>query len=232
MKFIRCFRHLRHHEGKKNWLCSSCGKTFYEKYKLNEHSKRKFDCRLSNSERFLHRYNSTPRPFPCPRAGCLSTWETETRLFAHIAKVHDDQKSLQNENNLQNELVVCSVCGKSFKSKSMRDHMKRMHEQKKNHGCSFCDKFFYSLREVRVHTERIHSQKDGGAHKCPQCDKHFTHLTYVAKHLYRIHGSGLEKKWGCGECGFKFKTKTELVRHERRKHSTTQKNAGVSKRKR
>lgn len=106
------------------------------------------------------------------------------------------------------EMVTCSICNKTMKRGSLREHMDR-HENSGKFFCDLCGKNFSraSAREkhIRTHTgER--------PFKCHICPKSYRQKVHLNEHL-RSHSG--ERPFVCRLCGFSLASKSLLNRHLR-----------------
>ncbi|KAL5104217.1 hypothetical protein TcWFU_002024 [Taenia crassiceps] len=106
------------------------------------------------------------------------------------------------------EIVTCSICQKSMRRGSLREHMDR-HENSGKFECELCGKNFSraSAREkhIRTHTgER--------PFKCDLCQKAYRQKVHLNEHM-RSHSG--ERPFVCRLCGFSLASKSLLNRHLR-----------------
>jgi len=95
--------HLKKHEGKLPFQCSSCKKEFQFQQSLDLH-------RLSK-----HCEGTKVKKFKCPCANCEFQSLTEGNLRIHFLRIHcteDVQRILQHTN----DKFHCTTCKKSFQS--------------------------------------------------------------------------------------------------------------------
>lgn len=106
------------------------------------------------------------------------------------------------------EIVTCTICQKSMRRGSLREHMDR-HENSGKFECELCGKNFSraSAREkhIRTHTgER--------PFKCDLCPKAYRQKVHLNEHM-RSHSG--ERPFVCRLCGFSLASKSLLNRHLR-----------------
>ena len=52
------------------------------------------------------------------------------------------------------QAIICSLCNKSFVSKSsLKGHIANVHDKKKNHKCLKCGKLFFKMSNLRDHID-------------------------------------------------------------------------------
>lgn len=106
------------------------------------------------------------------------------------------------------EIITCSVCEKTMRRGSLREHMDR-HENSGKFECHLCGKTFSraSAREkhIRTHTgERPYI--------CAVCPKSYRQKVHLNEHM-RSHTG--ERPFVCRLCGFSLTSKSLLNRHLR-----------------
>ena len=112
------------------------------------------------------------------------------------------------------KMLICDNCGKKFGKKSrLEDHIKYVHEKRRDYPCNICGKFLSSKDHVKKHIKDIHEKVKI---KCDICGKDFSHRHYLKTHISSVH-EGL-KKHNCETCGQNFKFKYTLKRHIKNVH--------------
>ncbi|VDD76178.1 unnamed protein product [Mesocestoides corti] len=106
------------------------------------------------------------------------------------------------------EMISCSVCQKTMRRGSLREHMDR-HENSGKFECELCGKNFSraSAREkhIRTHTGERPFQ-------CELCPKAYRQKVHLNEHM-RSHSG--ERPFVCRLCGFSLASKSLLNRHLR-----------------
>ena len=103
----------------------------------------------------------------------------------------------------------CSSCEKTFnKNNQLNAHIRRVHENKKDHKCDLCSKEFCLISELMNHFELIHGKKkDTEIHKCNSCGKIYKNKQILNRHNVEIHTKNLKSskaKYNCSLCGKTF----------------------------
>ena len=182
-------RHVKTHTTKKDaHTCIVCGKTFSQKCSLTIHM-------LSHSER-LHRC------FLCGKQFTL-----KHHLNRHY-KVHTDEnifsclnceKSFSSRQALSGHLrthkdvkthkgsFLCKVCKRSFTRNSNLLHHMKTHRGEKTHSCSICCKSFVTRNALKVHL-RSHTKEK--AFKCSACGMLFTQSGNLTRHANKTCKGG------------------------------------------
>ncbi|XP_075698209.1 gastrula zinc finger protein XlCGF48.2-like [Rhinoderma darwinii] len=105
------------------------------------------------------------------------------------------------------KLYDCSLCGKTFTSKSGIVKHQRMHSGRVV-SCPDCGKDFTCNSELVAH-QRTHTGEK--PFPCPSCGKCFSTNTNLVAHQ-RIHTG--ERPYSCTECGKCFTSSSDLVKHQ------------------
>lgn len=92
---------------------------------------------------------------------------------------HHINMSLQH-----NPMVVCDICGKSFRRNYYRSEHQFSHKAEEL-PCPDCGKIFPTRAAVYQHRRNIHS---GNIYECKFCDYKTRHGTVMPKHLRAKHG--------------------------------------------
>lgn len=186
-------RHIANiHDNKKDFLCTSCSKSFRCKYDLQLHIKDN------------HAADKTDRT--C--TDCNKVFKKARYLEIHIEVVHH---GLQKHE--------CPICKRAFSFKrSMERHVKAIHEDRRDYSCEKCDKAFRTRYDLNEHHNNIHSDVKK-VHPleqvtCDLCDK----VCSSRKSLYthrKIKHEGV--RWGvkyeCKLCKENFPTKYKKSKH-------------------
>ncbi|XP_072279328.1 uncharacterized protein [Pyxicephalus adspersus] len=106
-------------------------------------------------------------------------------------------------------LLLCSVCGKSFSENRNLIRHQRSHISEFPFSCSQCAKSFVHNADLLRH-QRNHS--DERPYQCSVCGKCFKHKAHLITHQ-RIHTG--ERPFSCEECGKSFTGQSVLLIHQR-----------------
>ena len=104
----------------------------------------------------------------------------------------------------------CSYCEFTSKyRKSISNHIKAIHEKRRDFKCSLCDYATYLRKDLSKHTKAVHEKiKDI---VCEQCDYRCSEKGDLTHHVKIVH-KGI-REYECNQCEKKFGTNTELKRH-------------------
>jgi len=98
--------HLKNHDGDNKYECEDCMMTFLQKSVLNLHIQ-------------AHHSEEKQHEFECPCCGYSDLRKGNCRI--HFARIHlkDLTNNMKGKPTLDNTIVKCNECDKSFKSMSM-----------------------------------------------------------------------------------------------------------------
>ncbi|XP_044203525.1 zinc finger protein 665-like isoform X1 [Thunnus albacares] len=187
------------HRPPKTYICSMCGKQFPTSASLKRHL-------------IIH---SGKKPYKCTLCG---------RGFTQIGNLKTHQKvhkgksintaALENssaqpeEAQSSVETCFCHLCWTQFSEKQLLDeHMKQVHESKKQFSCTQCGKRFTYIQKLKEHEA---GHKGLKSYQCSQCDKGFQTSKGLENHM-RDHTG--EKPFPCVICGKRFKQESTLRAH-------------------
>ena len=166
---------------------------------------------------------------------CIKTFESATKIKAHIKNVHTFGQFLcpecglefilkqQLKNHINNHHNAerlkgkpCELCLKVVKN--LKRHKVEMHSNER-FVCKLCSKTFRSRNQLRNHTVSVHPNKDQLS-VCPACAKSFANSYYMKKHLKLVHGNMVEitNDVSCEECGKLFANEVYLHHHQKYAH--------------
>ena len=140
--------------GRKDFKCESCEKSFSEGQTLRRH---------------IRRIHEGHKDYECE--SCGKSFSAGHALKKHIYTIHEGHKDYK-----------CDYCGKAFpESAHLKKHMRQTHEGHKDFKCDSCDKAFTQAHSLRRHILTYHEgRKD---FKCEFCGKLFTGAAYMKKHV-------------------------------------------------
>lgn len=160
--------------------CDVCFKTFKKRWNHQQH------IAMHNSE--LHKYQCQI---------CSKTFAYRSTLNKHLEKhkpptIHQCplcEKSYKNvaslkqhhrRDHLRHRPYACSLCTKTFFSKSDFDYHMRLHKKEHPYMCFACGREFTHTSHLHRH-ERIHTRER--PHKCHYCAKTFIQYVTLKVHL-------------------------------------------------
>uniref|UniRef100_A0A182QWT9 C2H2-type domain-containing protein n=1 Tax=Anopheles farauti TaxID=69004 RepID=A0A182QWT9_9DIPT len=208
-KSMRSFiRHIRTHQGLKQYVCQFCPKSFHYLHHLQIHE----------------RTHTHEKPFRC--TDCPKMFAAKDRLVAH------------ERTHRQHDGVVCDLCQKQFQTnKSLLKHKLIKHDQAVARfvpcECNRCGKMLQSQSAVTYHMQHActvsgwEMQSKQAMIECDRCKEKFRMAHLLEAHLESQHGqralkqylestTTLKHKYQCDVCGLKFKQSIVLVRHKQR----------------
>ena len=90
---------------------------------------------------------------------------------SNLPKLSDQQNKMESDAGVNYK--QCKICKRSFTQlKSLKEHMKTIHEERRDHKCYLCPKRFTQSKSVKVHIRTVHEGIK--AHQCSICNKTFT----------------------------------------------------------
>ncbi|XP_061765091.1 mucin-17-like [Nerophis ophidion] len=129
----------------------------------------------------------------------------------HCGKNFPDDKTLRRHDRVHRNgrIHVCHRCGKGFVyAFGLTKHLQMVHGKFKPYVCMFCEKAFFTKREVTDHI-RIHTGEK--PFPCHLCEKRFVRRVELNVHL-RWHNG--EKRFWCPFCGKGFLDCNNMKRHK------------------
>ena len=149
------------HEGKRDWICSSCGRCFADKTGLKGHVER------------VHEGKKVPKDTRlCPQCGRSVL---KSSLQSHIDTIH---KGIRN--------FKCETCGKGYTGQyDLQQHIQIVHEGQRNYKCDSCGKGFARPSALKQHVKTIHEGIKN--FKCETCGKLFAQVGQLTTHKSHVH---------------------------------------------
>ena len=129
---------------------------------------------------------------------------------------------------------ACPICEKEFSATvSLRNHVKYVHSEVREHSCVVCEKTFKQKKEMRTHMLHVHGFNMSKAmhgnfegqdeFKCKFCDSSYRYKKNLNAHIRFKHEQATEnedeKNFQCDECASRYQEKRSLDEHKRLKHS-------------
>ena len=100
-------------------------------------------------------------------------------LCDDCGRLYPDQKSLKYHRRIHVvEPVICDVCLKAFKNKTILTAHIRLQHVTYDVRCPICNEHFSDPRHFSRH-KKVHAEKK---HKCNKCDRLFARTDYLKKH--------------------------------------------------
>ncbi|XP_063706413.1 transcription factor grauzone-like [Culicoides brevitarsis] len=206
----------------KPFECHDCGKRFAILEKLRSHVRvhmtpetkkalKKFVCHecgqlfVSNSVLKTHLRNiHTENYFTCD--DCERNFKSKFDFLIHRRNFHDEEGPPR---------AKCPDCGKWYSnSKTLRVHVKMIHERKNGIRCEICDKLMASKQSLSTHVRLKHKKR---LFHCEYCEKSFQTATRLREHTAVHTGISLYR---CRYCLEKtFNVRANMYKHLKRMHS-------------
>ncbi|OXA47634.1 Zinc finger protein 26 [Folsomia candida] len=179
-------KHIKteHSESPARFPCTLCGKEFKTRCSLEEH--------IST--------HTTEKAYICSTCG---------RGFGHSSAMRRHEAIHLEKSTRRN--FKCELCPLTFVLRyNLQSHVQAVHENQRNHHCTFCDKRFSTSGSMRRHVERRHSAK---IHTCHKCEFRSRSKRSLAQHA-RCHNPPNRRE--CYFCQKQFFHFVEMVSHFRR----------------
>ena len=207
------------------FVCSICGMTFTNKFKLNSHqrihnNKKPFSCRHCDKEfkwldnlKTHERIHTGDKPYQC--SYCDKNFSDKSGLLQH-ERIHTGYRPFK-----------CCHCDKTFsQSSNMKTHISNNHKDSKPVGCRKSGKTFACSKVLWNH-EGTENQTNVAPSKCKNSgerqqerrkshnfsknSKKFSSPSTLGKHEI-LHSN--EKPFSCSQCKKLFTTSKKLKIHE------------------
>ncbi|XP_014356299.2 gastrula zinc finger protein XlCGF46.1 [Papilio machaon] len=127
-------KHIKIHNGIKEYPCPDCPKTYTRASYLRVHS-------------LVHTGQERPRPFKCKFNECGRSFPTKQSLKVHIAHTHSSERPYK-----------CDICSKGFPTSSGLKVHKESHSNVDT-SCEICGKKFINKRVLQKHM-KVHYVND------------------------------------------------------------------------
>ena len=166
-----------------DYKCDSCDKLFPAKENLKKHIKA------------VHEGKIRKRDFRC----CTCD-KIVKHMKQHIQNVHGSEEN------------KCSSCGKSFSSRNfLEQHIRNVHEGKKDHKCDVCNKYFSQSTNLNTHIKVVH-EKSKKFH-CKFCELSFSFLDGLKSHIKNVHDDKSKGVYKCELCNKSFSQELSVQNH-------------------
>lgn len=130
---------------------------------------------------------------------CLKVFKQRRSLQVHLT-IHSGARP-----------YACCRCNKRFRLlTTLRDHEKRIHEQRLAHQCGFCVRRFFTSMEAKKHETRAHLRDF--RFFCKVCGAKFVVRGELNWHARRAHGSA-RQCLECAVCKRTFVSQMTLMNH-------------------
>lgn len=107
----------------------------------------------------------------------------------------------------------CELCPRiSLSRADLQKHVQVVHENQRNHPCTFCDKRFSTSSNMRRHVDARHSGNNEKIHSCDKCESRSNWKENLAHHARRHNPV---KRLECYFCKIQFAHFSKLVTHSR-----------------
>ncbi|XP_013386957.1 uncharacterized protein LOC106156308 [Lingula anatina] len=188
-------RHMQTHE-EPNYECEFCGKSFYRKDYLNNHTCRRPDGSVVRMKYSVRKgVAEMEDKYVCYLCG--KTYISKSNLNKHL-KTHGDKH------------FSCDVCHKKFHIRhQMLEHKNAVHTKERKFQCNECGKLLKTRLTLYAHKKQFH----GAITKvfaCQTCGKIFRQKGNLMKHML-MHDP--KKHFNCNYCQASFKYPEQLYRH-------------------
>jgi hypothetical protein len=188
------------HPSRTIYECSFCNVKHIEKYKIQQHLKRKHE-KEHGSEIY--------RSLPALKGGnrkcvvCKEIFKSKSEMMKHYTLMHPDA-SIYN----------CTMCDEKFVTlNGLTGHNFTAHERKVTDlGCSFCGKEFAEKEELKNHILTAHKDKK---YQCSECEASYLSRITLQSHIEQVHE---RKKHQCSTCGEVFESMIRLETHTALQH--------------
>ena len=212
--------HMYNHElnSASQFSCIQCGKEFNKRIKYQQHLKIKgpfHDDQCSQCQQIFASFSSYKNHVNDTHFGqwvfkcgfCKTNFEEEKSLASHVSFVHKGRTVTSKPAVIKTKALpdrVCDECGKSVKS--LRDHMKTVHEAiDLKLPCPHCNLTYKTDLKRRKHIETVHVKDP-----CPDCGK-MVGRRDMWRHKKSVHTT--DKNFKCSVCTKSFVNNQKLRDH-------------------
>jgi hypothetical protein len=164
---------LESFEGRENFFCDQCPKTFFCKISLAGHQKAKHQSANSPPKDLkAEAAKKLNRRRKCPH--CDTTFARLLNLKEHVLSKH-----------LKDTPFKCEQCERSYGTNySLKLHIRTMHERR---DCDICGKGICNDLVMKRHKASVHGIIPAGVHQCEHCPLFFNREEAKFKHCAKHH---------------------------------------------
>ncbi|KAG7312909.1 hypothetical protein JYU34_001307 [Plutella xylostella] len=153
-----------------------------------------------------HRKNHTKFKNIC--VGCHMSFKYVKELVEHKSKYYTDKRATRVIRPLDESDLVCKVCAKKFKTRSiLQAHVLIHTERRRDHTCDICGKCFYNKDTLMSHLI-VHNESR--PHQCEICKFSFKTIGQLRMHIGTHDG---QRPFACEQCGKRFRLRKNLSSH-------------------
>ncbi|XP_026319287.1 zinc finger protein 26-like [Hyposmocoma kahamanoa] len=186
--------------------CEFCGETFADEASLKLHLKK-------HARKQSGRVPPVQIPSKC--VICAEWLTSRDQYKTHMTSLHPlsaEAKRIDFVERKKPGSVICEVCGKMVKSKSLLVYHQRKHTGERPLQCSRCDKRFDAPATLHAHVYARHTNVNL---PCHMCHKRFSNRNALAKHI-KIH-LGI-RPYKCSICNKAFPHLCDVKVHMKHAH--------------
>ncbi|XP_055545334.1 zinc finger protein 62 homolog isoform X2 [Wyeomyia smithii] len=166
---------------------------------------------LTSYNRHLSRHDELERPLKC--SVCSVRFVSHLQVKVHENKMHGAKHDVKQQKSKVRE-VICDKCGEICDTRSIKVHMKLVHQKEGQPRCNICNKVFTAKVSLERHM-LLHT--DAKPYSCEQCGESFRRLLNLRHHKSLVH-DGINPHV-CSECNETFKNYQKLYFHKQKVHN-------------
>lgn len=219
----------------REFACPICPARFYWKSSMQVHirshtKERQYSCnqykfRTHNRQYISHHTNSVHeglKPYKCTFSGCNFSKAHRSWSKIHLQR-HESDPAIRTP-------FACDFPGCDYRSVSgigLRGHVRVKHNSERNRDselsreflCPLCSKPFYSMKAVKAHINRLHTNEE--TYYCSKCEFRTKFSSSLKSHDVQVHGGKPPdgNKLKCEKCGRPYSTARGLQIHRLTFHS-------------